>query len=433
MKIALSLDQMAPRGGPKFILNLGQSLVVAGHEVTVMVETPGVWWPELAARGLRGSCLPRTPSGSFVRQTQQVAAAWNRQRFDVIVVNVSRPNRLALYASHLVTDNTAVLFVLHGDWADIYEGASRHVQAWNCAVGVSPQVYAGAARRFPHKPVFAIPNGVELPDAAQQQARLGWDLPLRLLFVGTLQDAHKGVFRLPAILAGCRARHLPVTLTVIGEGEDGPRLAQRFNEAGVADLVTMNGRQPPAAIATAMRTHHLLLAPTNMEGMPLVVLEAQANGCVAITTALPGITDVAIVDGVTGRLVEAGNIEQFVDQIAAMLAPDVWLSHSQAAIVHTRQHFSVEGMGLQYERLLTRLAQGVYPLKRPYHQSHKLTAVPFTRQDYLPSCALRLLDSPMLRRLRREKQRWAQIIALPVGGKQPDNAQAGEALDYAHP
>lgn len=424
MKIALVLDQMAARGGPKFILNLGQYLRAAGHDVTIMVETPGVWWPELAASGLHGSCLPRNPGVSFVRQAQQVAAAWQRQCFEVIVVNVSRPNRLALYASHLVPDKIAVLFVLHGDWADVYEQAGHHVQAWNCAVGVSPKVYEGAACRFPHKPVFAIPNGVVVPHADQLQARRGWELPLRLLFVGTLQDVHKGIFRLPPILAACRARQLPVTLTVIGDGEDRQRLAQRFTEAGVADLVTMTGCQPPSTIDAAMRAHHLLLSPTNMEGMPLVVLEAQANGCVAITTSLPGITDVAIIDGVTGRLVEVGNIDQFVDQIAAMLAPDVWLRHSKAAIAHTRQHFAVEAMGQQYERLLTALAQGAHPINRPYHQAHQLALVPFTRQDYLPPFALRLLASPLLRRLRWEKRRVVNSLSH-IAGQKTDRAQSG--------
>ena len=37
MKILLSLDEVSPGGGPKFMMNLGRHLVAAGHDVTVRV------------------------------------------------------------------------------------------------------------------------------------------------------------------------------------------------------------------------------------------------------------------------------------------------------------------------------------------------------------------------------------------------------------
>ncbi|CAN5824765.1 hypothetical protein BH10CHL1_BH10CHL1_40800 [soil metagenome] len=428
MKIALSLDQMSPGGGPKFMLNLGQYLVATGHAVTIVTETKGAWWPELAASGLVGICLPTNPGASIVRRAQQLANYWNRQHFDVIVVNVNRLNRLAQCASHLVADDTAVLLVLHGDWPELYSLAAKDMRAWNCAVGVSPKVHEGAAIRLPHKPVFGIANGIELPTAEQLQLRLDWELPLRLLFVGRLIDAHKGIFRLPKILAACRERNLPVRLTVVGDGEDGQRLAQRFAEEGVVDLVDMVGMQPPATIGAAMRRHHLLVFPTNTEGMPLVVLEAQANGCVVITTALPGITDVALEDQVTGRLAALGNIEQFVDHIEAMLTPTVWQSHSQAAVVRSHRLFSLAGMGEQYGALLESLVQGAYPIKRPYNQSHKLSDAPFTLEDYLPPRILRYLSPTTLRRARRIKHRLGRIAARAKLVKR----KPAEGVHHAH-
>ena len=182
MKLLLVLDEMAPGGGPKFMLNLGQYLAAAGHDVTVMAEKRGSWWPELAARGLKGCTLASKPGASFVCQAQLLAADWNRQQFAVLIVNVSGFNRLAQCACHLVADETAVLFVLHGDWAELYDLATSHVAAWNCVVGVSPKVQAGAAAHFPIRPVFGIANGIELPTVDQLQA-LG--LPTRLR--GTLR------------------------------------------------------------------------------------------------------------------------------------------------------------------------------------------------------------------------------------------------------
>ena len=42
----------------------------------------------------------------------------------------------------------------------------------------------------------------------------------------------------------------------------------------MSDLVVMSGYLDPATSVAAMLNHHVLVFPTNMEGMPLVVLES---------------------------------------------------------------------------------------------------------------------------------------------------------------
>ena len=410
MKILLSLDEMSPGGGPKFMMNLGRHLVAAGHDVTVWAERQGEWWPELAGLGVCTDCPPLNPNDSLAHRAGQVAASWNSQQFDVVFVNVSGFNRLAHCACHLLSDDIAVVYLLHGDWRDLYDLAETDVRVWNCAVGVSPKVREGAAARFPAKPVIGIDNGIELPSAAERHSRREWELPLRLLFVGRLIDSHKGVFRLPRILAACRARGLPVTLSVIGDGPDGRRLTQLFVTEGVHDLATMMGMQPPSAIAAAMRDHHVFVFPTNTEGMPLVVLEAQANGCVPVSTLLPGITDVAVEDRVTGRLMALGNIEECVDHIADMLDRGAWQRQSEAAMARTERLFSLAAMGEQYETLVAALARGAHPISRPYNRSRSLSDVPFTWQDHLPRAVLRCLPIKTVREVRRRKNKAVRAI-----------------------
>ena len=410
MKILLSLDEMSPGGGPKFMMNLGRHLVAAGHDVTVWAERKGEWWSELPHLGISADCPTLNRNDSFIHRVRLVADSWNSRRYDVVFVNVSGFNRLAQYACHLLNDAIAVVYVLHGDWRELYDLAEMDVRAWNCAVGVSPKVREGAAARFPAKSVIGIDNGIELATATERQSRREWELPLRLLFVGRLIDSHKGVFRLPQILAACRARGLPVTLSVIGDGPDRRRLARLFVREGLGQMAAMMGMQPPSAIAAAMRDHHVFVFPTNTEGMPLVVLEAQANGCVPVVTMLPGITDVAVEDRVTGRLTTLGSIEECVDQIADMLDRDVWQRHSDAAVTHTERLFSLSAMGEQYESLLASLAQGAHPISRPYAQSRSLADVPFIWLDHLPGAVLRCLPVKTVRELRRRKNKAIRTI-----------------------
>ena len=411
MKIALSTDQMSPGGGQKYLLMLGKALVKAGHSVTVVALTQGEWWSQLAANNLGGYCPPPKPHASFVQRARQLADDLNRQDFDILLVNVGKLNRLALYACHLVADHTAVIFVLHGDWRELYALSAQNIAVWNCAVAVSPKVHQEAAARFPQKPTFEITNGVEIPPTVQLTGRLDWELPLRLLFVGRLIDSHKGIFRLASILAHCRTRNLPVRLTVIGDGQDRAQLESLFAQGGVDDWVEMAGLQSPETIGAAMQRHHLFVFPTNTEGMPLVVLEAQANGCVPVVTHLPGITDVAVEHQVSGRLVEIGNITHFVDQIEAMLSPDLWRSHSQAAIERVPRLFSQTGMVEQYLALMTALAQGEYPVARPFNRTRRLGAVPFTTADYLPPYLLRILPPPLVYKMGRAVTKLTQLAA----------------------
>ena len=384
MKVAISLEEMSLGGGPKYTLTLGQYLAEAGHDVTIVVERPGVWWSEIARRGLASFCLPTQPCEPTVQRACRLAHFLNEGRFNVVIINASLLNHVAHHACHMLEDRIKVLFIMHGDWDAMYELAAREVAAWNCAVGVSPKIQRKAIGFFPEKPVFSISNGVEVPTQQQLQSRTPWELPLRLLFVGRLIDSHKGVFRLPLILASCRRRNLPVELTVVGDGEDRAGLIQRFENEGVSDLVVMTGSLGPDASRSAMLGHHVLLLPTNMEGMPLVVLEAQTSGCVCIVTHLPGITDVAVDNGVSGRLAGRGNIEEFVDHIEAMLDQNVWQQTSQAAIERSQRLFSHEAMGVQYDRILQDLALNKYPLQRPYNKTRSLRSVPFYWWNYFP-------------------------------------------------
>jgi glycosyltransferase involved in cell wall biosynthesis len=394
LKIALSLDEMSIGGGSTFALNLGRELKRAGHQVVIVMHRQGVWWEEVAASGLQAYCLQKSIK-SVVGQSKKLAEYWNDQKFDLIILNLCGDNRVAQFSLHYLADKPPVLAVLHGDWPSLYALAHKHKDIWNCAVGVSPKVHADAQLNFPEKPILGILNGVEISVEENIALHQGQTIPLRLLYVGRLTDVHKGILRLPLIVAGCMERHIPVHLTVIGDGEDRAKLICAFSAAGVAAHVSLLGSQVPGSIATAMRQHHILLLPTNMEGMPLVVLEAQANGCVVIATRLRGITDVAIDNNVSGFLVEPGSIDGFVDSISALQEHNRWRQCSIAAKNRAQRLFSLAVMGQHYADVAQCLAQGDYPLKWP-SSSGKRATVPYSLLDYLP-----YQIRTILRRIRR--------------------------------
>ena len=388
MKIAFSLEDMHLGGGPKFVLNLGRGLVEAGHSVTVVTQRRGEWWREIASTGMHGYSQPQPSLASIAGQAHRLAHYWNQEAFDVLFINIGGLNYRAQSALHLVNDCTAIVPILHGDWKELYHISASLTPLWNVAVGVGPAVQRGAAAHMPYKPVVSIPNGIDIPSDAHMRTRADWRSPLRVLFVGRMIDAHKGILRLPKILSACRARGLLVHLSVIGDGPDRAALENEFAALDLQDMVTMRGALAPADATAAMLEHHVLLLPSNTEGLPLVMLEAMAAGCPVIASHLPGITDAAIEDGISGRLTAPNDIERWTSHIADMLDPDVWRSHSRAAAARARARFSSAVMTQAYLDLLDGIARGEFPLaqsRRTFPSPFGLRVrLPLRLQQYLP-------------------------------------------------
>ena len=404
MKIALSVADMSVGGIANFVLNLSQTLTEAGHAVLVIAQRPGAWWSRLAEIGVHGYCLPCRRWDSVWQQARRFAAYLTAQQIDLLLVNIGIDNRLPMLALCLLPTTMPVVLVLHNDRPEVYALAAVNVAAWNCAVGVSPKVQQRAVAHFAKKAVLCIPNGIDLPSEAHQQMAPSWSMPLRLLFVGRLEDHQKGIFRLPAILAACRQQQLPVQLTIIGDGSDQERFRELIELAGVADLVELQGFQPHAQMLAAMRCHHGLLLPSNYEGLPLVLLEAQAHGCVPIAARLLGITDQVVQDGVSGFLVNPADVEGYVKSIAQLLAPERWHTLRRNGLALSRQHFSLDNMGERYLALFAELARGAYPRTPDRAKLYAPAFLRFGWRDYLPS---RLLARA--RQLRRRLLKPARL------------------------
>lgn len=384
MKLALSVAGLNVGGIAIFVLNLSRALREAGHEVLVIARRHGEWWPHLTEIGVDSHCLPRRRWDSLHTEARRFAAYVVAQQVDLLVVNIGIDNRIPMYALHRLPDSLPVALVLHNHRPEVYDLAAVNAGAWNCAVGVSAKIRQTACAGLGRTSIHLIPCGIALPPDVQVRERLEWSLPVRLLFVGRLDDHQKGILRLPSIVALCRQRQIPVRLTVIGDGPDRDALVQGFQTARVADLVELLGEQSNEAVLAQMRVHHVLLQPSNFEGFSIVLQEAQANGCVPIVSDLKGITDSAITDGVNGRVVEPTDIPGFIAAIQDFQNEDRWRCCSQAGIVHARKHYSIQHMTEQYMALFDALGRGedALPLMRSTMRQQGVT--PFVWRDYLP-------------------------------------------------
>ncbi len=99
----------------------------------------------------------------------------------------------------------------------------------------------------------------------------------------------------------------------------------------------------------------LLALPSYTEGLPNVVLEAFAAGVPVVATAVGG-TPEAVLHGVNGYLVEAGDSRALAGRIADMLADPVRRREMAAnGQRYVRQEFSFAGQAAEYRRMLGEL------------------------------------------------------------------------------
>ncbi len=134
--------------------------------------------------------------------------------------------------------------------------------------------------------------------------------PLRLLFVGRVDDPRKNFPLLRDALHGLRAAGIPVTLTVIGPYR--PEWHRSLDLNG-GDAITLLGSVDHAALPSQFLRHHALVVPSRQEGFGIVVSEAMHAGIPVVSTRCGGPEHVLAESG-------AGIV---VDHTAAALASGI--------------------------------------------------------------------------------------------------------------
>lgn len=176
--------------------------------------------------------------------------------------------------------------------------------------------------------------------------------PRRILFVGRMVEK-KAPLLMVRVFGEVRKRVPEAELTMIG---DGPLLAQARRLAQDLDTpVTFLGAQPWDSVLAHMHEARVFCLPSvtaangDAEGLPLVVLEAQAAGVPVVTSAC-GAAEEGVVDGVTGIACAEGAMEDLVRGISGFLTDDrAAEAASVAAVDFIRNRFDIRACSQRLE------------------------------------------------------------------------------------
>lgn len=204
--------------------------------------------------------------------------------------------------------------------------------------------------------VEIIPNGVDVdrfspPESGGEELGPTNESPIRLLYVGRL-DTVKGVpYLLEAVEALKRRDQKEYRLTIVGDGSRRAAYERLCTSAGIDGEVSFEGYQ--SDVSRYYARSDIFVLPSISEGLPTVIMEAQACGLPVVSTDVGGAWE--LVRG--GRIVPKKDASSLSEAIAGLADTDL-VERGAEARRHVVQNYSLEQMSAEYSELYRRIVDG---------------------------------------------------------------------------
>lgn len=368
MKIAICINRSSDGGVGTSTYILASGMRKAGHQADI-----------LATDGQIGSDYERALRDGWPVEAIGVGERWLRRRleitlerlsaYDVVINNHSIETRLLFPAlpKHIVR-----LSVIRSTDAPVIEQGRLNSRFLDTLVGISPQVSGLLEKAEVECPVHTIGNAVIL----RNDVLPSFSLPLRILFVGRIEERQKNILILPEIACVLANRGLQFTLTIVGDGPHRRELEERIERLGVGQFMRLLGELPREKVWDMFRESHFTILPSNFEGFGLVVAEAMAAGSIPIVSDIPVFRWILGDDAETLQA-PINDVQAYADRLCAIAEdPERYRLLQQRLHQRQRENFTPEVTVNGYLSLLTRL--------KAKHNEDNFTPIALTKLD-LPS------------------------------------------------
>ncbi|MEO9339265.1 glycosyltransferase family 4 protein [Mesorhizobium sp. SB112] len=296
------------------------------------------------------------PAG-VLSQNELASALINALRsggYDGVFVNVLA-DRVQTNLMRYLPEDLLRVMIVHNITPGTYAAACSIRDNVHATVGVSERCAQDLITRFGFASgqTVAIPNAVDVEAYEHIERQPRERGKMRMVFLGRVEDASKGVFWLPKLLG-----RLPgnITLTVAGDGPDLPKLKQEMQQH--RSRVTFAGRVAPEDVPELLAAHDLLIMPSRYEGFGITLVEAMAAGCVPVVSRIRGVTDTIVDHEKNGLLFTMGSMDEAASQILGLSKNPKKLDEmAKAAQIKAATGFSLEAMATRYAHIIGKISQ----------------------------------------------------------------------------
>lgn len=185
--------------------------------------------------------------------------------------------------------------------------------------------------------------------------------PFRVIMVGRMVEK-KGMSHGLHALAELRQSDIDVRCTIIGEGPLRARLEALAVELDLARQVTFTGPLSNEAVREHLYRHDVLIAPSvtavsgDMEGIPVVIMEAMAAQLPVVSTTHSGIPEL-VLDGRSGLLAPEGDAHALAEHLGTLARdPDLARRFGHEGRLHVEAEFNLHRLGDTLMRLYAEMA-----------------------------------------------------------------------------
>jgi glycosyltransferase involved in cell wall biosynthesis len=292
-----------------------------------------------------------------------------------------------LLMASLLDPEKTVVQILHGDYDYYYDLAATHEPLVHAFVAYSRVVFDTLLKRLPHRrdSIFWLPYGIPIADLRREPARA--DAPLRLIFVGRLDEA-KGVRLLPTIDRLLREAAVPVAWTIVGAGPARDALHEAWRDTPDVRWIE---DATPADVRLLCAEHDVFVLPTHAEGLSVATMEAMSAGAVPVVSDLASMVE--LVDGeCCGLRVRTGDARAFAAAIETLARDrDRLAAMSAAARRLVVERYDIRSRAAGYQDLFAQWRE-LYrprPVAPPRAYGSRLD------QPWIPNAVVRLVRSTL--------------------------------------
>ena len=311
------LDHPGAGGAEFFTEEIGRRLVQYGNEVTLFTSEFEGCEPQLNRSGM--NIIRQGGKYSVYRRGREFVKQ-HLSEFDILVDEI---NTVPFQLSKAAKGSPVMVLIhqlarevwFHETWFPLsLIGYLALEPFWLKKYRSNPTITVSESTKedlqeMGFKNVYVVRNGVNATPLNELPSKS--DHPV-LVFLGRVVSSKHPDHAIKTFLK-VRRQFPTAELWVLGDGYLRRKLERRH-----IDGVTFYGYVSAEEKFDLLKQAHVILCPSVREGWGTSVIEANAMGTPAIGYAVPGLKD-SIVDGVTGVLVEPGNIDAMAQATSRIL------------------------------------------------------------------------------------------------------------------
>ncbi len=172
---------------------------------------------------------------------------------------------------------------------------------------------------------------------------------LRILCVAKFRKQKNLLGLLDACLQ-MKERGIKFSLDIAGNGELFQDISDKLVSTGLADSVNLLGLR--SDVRELMQSADVVVLSSDYEGLPMVLIEAAAVGCLVVSTDVGGVKEI-VINEETGFLIDQGDMPALAVALEkiSQLTPARYIQMSDSAIEHARSNFDLVSIVKKWDEL----------------------------------------------------------------------------------